>query len=120
MTFVSTLTAQLVIRTTKENGTMEVILGLHLRDDERAPLPKEVTYAEMSPSDCCFVLGNCYRCGGANSTDEYRTALIYTFCRGTCRQEKNQFLAVDSEIVKKMDYEVQDILGWKASAPFCG
>lgn len=34
--------------------------------------------------------------------------------------EKNQFLAVDSEIVKKMDYEAQDILDWKASVPFCG
>ena len=82
--------------------------------------PEEVTYAEVSPRDCCFVLGNYYHCGGANNTDEYRTALIYTFCRGTHRQEENQFLTVDREIVKKMDYEVQNILGWKASAPFCG
>ena len=56
---------------------------------------------------------------GANSTDEYRTTLIYTFCRGTCRQGKNQILAVDREIVK-MGYEVQNILGWKASVPFRG
>lgn len=111
VTFVSALTAQLVTRTTRENGATEVILGSHLWDDEHAPLPEGVTYAEMSPSDCCFVLGNCYYCGGANSTDEYRTALIYAFRRGTCRQEKNQFLAVDREILKKMDYKVQDILG---------
>lgn len=90
VTFVSALTAQLVTRTTKQNGDMEVILGSH---------------AEVNHRDCCFVLGNCYHCGGANSTDEYRTTLIYAFCRGTCRQERNQFLAVDREIMKKMDYE---------------
>ena len=85
-----------------------MILGSHLCGDERTPL-LEVAYAEVSPRNSCFVLGN--RCWGANSTDEYRTVLIYTFCRGTCRQKMNQFLAVDREIVKKMDYEVQDILG---------
>lgn len=110
-----------VSKVTRENGATEVVPGSHVWDDDRKPDPSEITYGEMDPGDALLMLGNCYHGAGANSTaDEYRSVIVSLFCKGVNRQEENQFLAVDMETVRKMDYDVQDLLGWKASAPFCG
>lgn len=75
----------------------------------------------MDPGDALLVLGNTYHGAGANiTTDQFRSVVVSLFCKGVYRAEENQFLAVDRETVKKMDHDVQDLLGWKASAPFCG
>jgi len=108
-------------KVTKENGATEIVLRSHTWDDERKPDPKDVVYGEMDAGDALFMLGNCYHGAGANVTaDQFRIVVVTLFCKGVCRQEENQFLAVSMEQAKKMDYDVQDLLGWKASAPFYG
>jgi hypothetical protein len=108
-------------KTTRANGATEIVPGSHVWDDERKPKMEECTYAEMDPGDCVFVMGNCYHAAGGNTTaDEFRSVIVALFCKGVCRAEENQFLAVSREQVAKYDPEVQDLLGWRASAPFCG
>lgn len=108
-------------RTTQANGATEIVPRSHTWDDVRKPLPSECTYGEMEPGDAVIMLGNCYHGAGANSTtDEQRGVIVALFCKGVYRAEENQFLAVSREQVSKYDYEVQDLLGWRASAPFCG
>lgn len=108
-------------RTTRENGATEIVPGSHVWDDERKPRPDECTYGEMNPGDGVLMLGNCYHGAGGNSTtDEFRGVIVALFCKGVYRAEENQFLAVSREQVASYPYEVQDLLGWKASAPFCG
>ena len=116
------LTHLTVSKVTKENGATEVVPGSHIWDDQRKPVyPEEVTYAEMEPGDGVFILGNCYHAAGANITeDSFRTNIVNLFCKGVYRSEENQFLAVDKETAEKLPYDVQDLIGWKASAPFCG
>jgi ectoine hydroxylase-related dioxygenase (phytanoyl-CoA dioxygenase family) len=75
----------------------------------------------MDAGDALFVLGNTYHGAGANKTEhDQRAVIVSLFCKGMYRAEENQFLAVDRETVKGYPHEVQDLLGWKASAPFCG
>lgn len=108
-------------RTTKENGATEIVPRSHTWDDKRKPREDEVTYGEMEAGDAILMLGNCYHGAGANKTkDEYRSVVVSLFCKGMLRSEENQFLAVPRELVEKMDHDVQDLLGWKASRPFCG
>ena len=110
----------IVSKATRENGATEVVLGSHVWDDERKPREDEVTYGEMDAGDALLVLGNTYHGAGANRTNDQRGVVVSLFCKGIYRAEENQFLAVGRETVKKYPYEVQDLLGWKASAPFCG
>ncbi|KAE8353387.1 hypothetical protein BDV28DRAFT_148122 [Aspergillus coremiiformis] len=106
---------------TRENGATEVVPGSHVWDDERKPREDEVTYGEMDAGDALLVLGNTYHGAGANQTEnDERAVIVSLFCKGMYRAEENQFLVVDRETVKGYPYEVQDLLGWKASAPFCG
>lgn len=106
---------------TRENGATEIVPGSHIWNDVRKPSPQECTYGEMSPGDAVFMLGNCYHGAGANVTEsDFRSLIVTLFCKGIYRAEENQFLAVDKETAKSYDYDVQDLLGWKASAPFCG
>lgn len=108
-------------KVTRENGATEIVPGSHVWDDERKPRVDECTYGDMEPGDALFVMGNCYHGAGANTTtDQLRGVIVSLFCKGVYRAEENQFLAVSREQVAKYPYEVQDLLGWKASAPFCG
>jgi len=108
-------------KVTRGNGATEIVPGSHVWDNERKPQPEECTYGEMDPGDAVLMLGNCYHGAGANTiADEFRGVIVSLFCKGVYRAEENQFLAVSKEQVAKYDYEVQDLLGWKASASFCG
>lgn len=108
-------------KTTRENGATEIVPRSHIWDDKRKPLESECTYGELDPGDGILMLGNVYHGAGANkTTNVFRNVIITLFCKGVNRAEENQFLAVDKETVKGMDWDVQDLLGWRASAPFCG
>jgi swainsonine biosynthesis dioxygenase SwnH1/2 len=67
----------------------------------------------MSPGSALLFLGSAYHGGGHNSTDAFRTVYGLFFCRGTLRQEENQFLAVPHSTVMKMTPGMQALLGYK-------
>ncbi|MYU22610.1 phytanoyl-CoA dioxygenase family protein [Streptomyces sp. SID8352] len=103
------------------NGATMVIPGSHLWDDDRKPLPSEAVPAEMTRGSGLIHLGSTYHGGGANTTtDEYRLAISLSLCRGYLRQEENQYLAVPREQVLAYPEEVQRLLGYGLSIPFCG
>lgn len=109
-------------RATQANGATRVIPKSHLWDDEREPKWEDgVAFAEMEPGSCLFFLGSVYHAGGENvTTDEYRHLYAIGYLRGYYRQEENQYLAVQPDVTKSLPYEVQDIMGYSVSAPFCG
>jgi ectoine hydroxylase-related dioxygenase (phytanoyl-CoA dioxygenase family) len=108
-------------KVTKENGATEIVLGSHVWNDQRKPAVEEVTYGEMDIGDSLLMLGNCYHGAGANVTaNSFRSVVVTLFCKGVYRSEENQFLAVTAEHAMELPHDVQDLIGWRASAPFCG
>jgi ectoine hydroxylase-related dioxygenase (phytanoyl-CoA dioxygenase family) len=106
---------------TAENGATLVVPGSHRWDDERKPLMSETTQAIMKRGSGLIYYGSLYHAGGANMTqDQVRTALTFSFILGYLRQEENQYLVVPRETVKKYSPQVQALLGYKISPPFCG
>jgi ectoine hydroxylase-related dioxygenase (phytanoyl-CoA dioxygenase family) len=109
-------------RATKENGATRVIPGSHLWNDDREPKWEDgVAFAEMEPGSAMFFLGSVYHAGGENVTeDEYRHLYAAAYLRAYLRQEENQYLAVQPEVARELAFEIQDIMGYSVSAPFCG
>ena len=105
---------------TEENGATLVIPGSHLWDDKRVPTIEEAIPAVMKKGSGLIYLGSLYHAGGENKSQEQRTALAFSFCRGYLRQEENQYLVVPKSTVLKYPKEVQDLLGYKVCEPFCG
>ena len=109
------------VQTTVENGATLVIPGSHLWDDERPPKRSEVVYATMQPGEALIFLGSTYHAGGYNTTtDQKRPVHALFFCRGTHRQEENQYLAYNSEEVREWSEEIQKLAGWDVSKPNLG
>lgn len=103
------------------NGATLVIPGSHKWDDDRKPDPAEAVPAEMARGSGLIHLGSTFHGGGANITkDEYRLAISMSICRGYLRQEENQYLAIPREQIQQYSEEVQRLLGWNLSVPFCG
>lgn len=103
------------------NGATLVIPGSHKWDDDRKPDPSEAVPAEMTRGSGLIHLGSTFHGGGANTTtDEYRLAISMSICRGYLRQEENQYLAVPRERILEYPEEVQRLLGYDLSVPFCG
>jgi len=103
------------------NGATMVIPGSHKWDDDRKPDPAEAVPAEMSRGPGLIHLGSTFHGGGANTTaDEYRLAISMSLCRGYLRQEENQYLAVPRERVLEYPEQVQRLLGYDLSVPYCG
>ncbi|TCB54789.1 phytanoyl-CoA dioxygenase family protein [Acinetobacter terrae] len=105
---------------TEENGATLVIPGSHLWDDQRIPKKEEAIPAVMKKGSGLIYCGSLYHAGGENRSNEARTAIAFSICRGYLRQEENQYLVVPREIVLKYPKEVQDLLGYKVCEPFCG
>jgi len=109
------------VETTVENGATLVIPGSHLWDDGRAPSRDKVVYATMQPGEALIFLGSLYHAGGANRTvNSRRPVHSMFFCRGTHRQEENQYLAYTSKEVLGWSEEVQRLVGFDVSSPNLG
>lgn len=109
-------------RATFENGATRIIPGSHLWSNDREPKMSDgVAYAEMEAGSGLIFLGSVYHAGGHNQTkDEIRELLGASFIRSYLRQEENQYLAVKREVAKGLPYHLQDRIGYKLSAPYCG
>jgi len=106
---------------TFENGATQVIPGSHLWDDERQPHPEEAATAAMDKGSVVFYLGSTYHGGGANITEsEVRTGLVFVYGLGHLRQQENQYIVVPVDTVRTYPVDVQKMLGWGLSDPYCG
>ncbi|KAF2815122.1 phytanoyl-CoA dioxygenase family protein [Mytilinidion resinicola] len=107
--------------TTVANGATRFIPGSHLDNSSEGPGDESKTvYAVMEPGDAFLMLASCFHGGSANTTDQTRMLFGSFMCRGYLRQEENQFLANPIEEVKKMPENIQRMIGYSVSSPYCG
>lgn len=106
---------------TAQNGATLAIPGSHKWDMERLPRPEETVCAEMRRGSGLLYFGSLYHGGGANMTEaERRLAVAISFTQGHRRQEENQYLVVPKETVRKYPKQVQELIGYQVSPPYCG
>ncbi|KAK4550433.1 hypothetical protein LTR36_000011 [Oleoguttula mirabilis] len=109
-------------RTTKQNGATRFIPGSHLWDYREGPAREDQAfYAELEAGDAFMMLSGCFHGGSANRTaDEERLVYSTFMTRGYLRQEENQYLANDTEAIKKLPVWLQERMGYGISRPFLG
>ncbi|KAG6977897.1 Dioxygenase swnH1 [Fusarium oxysporum f. sp. conglutinans] len=91
-------------KTTKEN------------DEEAIP-------GELEIGDAMLFLGNVYHAGGANITkDDARETVGIFMCKGTLRQEENQYLSIPPEVAKTRNFppRMLRLLGYGICPPALG
>ncbi len=109
------------VETAIENGATLIIPGSHLWDDNRAPSRDEVVYATMQPGEALIFLSSTFHAGGANVTeDRKRPTHSMFFCRGSLRQEENQYLAYTAKEVLSWSEKVHQLAGYYMSPPNLG
>ncbi|KAK5121560.1 hypothetical protein LTR85_004732 [Meristemomyces frigidus] len=109
-------------KTTKQNGATRFIPGSHLWDYDEGPAQESQTFfAELEPGDAFMMLSGCFHGGSANQTAHEERLVYSTFMtRGYLRQEENQYLANDTEAIKKLPAWLQERMGYSVSKPFLG
>lgn len=75
----------------------------------------ETIAAEMPKGSVCFILGETYHGGGANTTDEARHGITMAYCAGWVRAQENLLAAVPQERAATFDPELQALIGWRPS-----
>ena len=67
----------------------------------------KVIHAELEPGDAFFMLSGVIHAAGTNSTeDEERLIYSAAMTRGWLRQEENQYLANDADMIKGLPTEL--------------
>ncbi|KAM3502492.1 hypothetical protein MY10362_004810 [Beauveria mimosiformis] len=110
-------------KTTRENGATIIIPKSHLWGPDRCPLDEEAIPAELEIGDAAIFLGNVYHAGGANvTTDDARETIGLFMCKGTLRQEENQYLELPPEVAKERNFSPQllRLLGYGILPPALG
>ena len=74
----------------------------------------------MDKGDALIIIGSVWHGGGVNISDERRNTYSVHMVRGTMRQDENQFSAIPHETAKNLSSEVQAIIGYSVSQPYCG
>ncbi|WP_067107362.1 phytanoyl-CoA dioxygenase family protein [Sphingopyxis granuli] len=96
---------------TDANGGTRVVPGSHLSSDPvdtRAPS----IAIEMPRGSALLWDGQLWHGGGANVTQEARFGLSLNYCRGWLRQQENQYLGLDPQVVSLLPDDVQKLLGY--------
>jgi len=77
---------------------------------------------EMKKGDAVFIIGSIWHGAGENKTNPPERRIIYSchMTRGSMRADENQYLAIEPEVLKTFEPEVQSLLGYSVSHPNCG
>ena len=104
---------------TEENGATRIIPGSHKRDHgpdygaEYDSVP-----AVMEKGSVLIWNGSLWHGGGANTTnEEARVGVAMNYCAGFIRQQENQQLGLDLELVRSFPHRLQEMCGF---APYKG
>jgi ectoine hydroxylase-related dioxygenase (phytanoyl-CoA dioxygenase family) len=76
----------------------------------------------MNKGDAVFIIGSIWHGAGENKTNPPERRIIYSchMTRGSMRADENQYLAINADVIKKYEPEVQALLGYSVSHPNCG
>lgn len=76
----------------------------------------------MSKGDAVFIIGSIWHGAGENRTNPPERRIIYSchMTRGAMRADENQYLAVEKDVIATYDPQVQALIGYSVSEPFCG
>jgi ectoine hydroxylase-related dioxygenase (phytanoyl-CoA dioxygenase family) len=97
---------------TTENGATRVVPGSSEWPDDRKAEPHEITQSVMDAGSVLFYTGTVFHGGGENRSDGDRTGLNITYALGWLRQEENQYLSCPPEIARRLDPDLQALIGY--------
>ncbi len=98
---------------TEANGATRVIPGSHLADHSPAYGQSfESIPAEMPMGSILVWHGSLWHGGGANGTDQDRIGIAANYCAGFIRQQENQQLGLDPDLVRTFPPRLQDLVGY--------
>jgi ectoine hydroxylase-related dioxygenase (phytanoyl-CoA dioxygenase family) len=98
---------------TEENGATRVVPGSHLADRPPDPFQTyETVPAEMPKGSVLVFVGSLWHGGGANQTDARRVGIAMNYCAGFLRQQENQQLGLDRDLVRKFPRRLQELVGY--------
>jgi ectoine hydroxylase-related dioxygenase (phytanoyl-CoA dioxygenase family) len=98
---------------TEANGATRVIPGSHLRDhNPDYGAPYDSIPAEMPRGSVLVWHGSLWHGGGANRTGEDRIGIAANYCAGFIRQQENQQLGLDQDLVRTFPRRLQDLVGY--------
>ena len=107
---------------TAENGATELVPGTHLSGAQPDPDPtQQATYpiiqAEAPAGSLMVFDGRIWHGTGANTGGPERLGVLATFCGPQCRQQENQTLGVDRQVLADASPKLLERLGfmvWQA------
>lgn len=105
---------------TSANGATRVAPGSHRWEYSRRAKKTEITQAEMSRGSVVIYSGTVIHGGGANTSGNDRLGINVDYSLGWLRQEENQFLSCPPELVKNMEPELQELIGYTMGSLACG
>lgn len=112
---------------TAENGATRLIPGSHLWDEEKRKDPKSYAMAEdmtqpaiMPKGSALIYFGSLWHSGGANTSDETRTGLVFSYNLGWLRQAENQYLSVPKDTARQLSPKLRELIGYAVHEPNLG
>ncbi|KAL4799474.1 PhyH-domain-containing protein [Aspergillus venezuelensis] len=110
------------VAATDIHAAAQIVLGSHFWADDHAPASlDQSSTVTLKKGDALITAGSVwYGLASANSSNT--PARLYTahLVKGYLRSEENQILATPREVVKTYDPEVQALLTYSVSQPWCG
>jgi ectoine hydroxylase-related dioxygenase (phytanoyl-CoA dioxygenase family) len=98
---------------TEANGATRIIPGSHLRDHSpEYGAPYESIAAEMGLGSVLVWHGSLWHGGGANAIGQDRIGIAANYCAGFVRQQENQQLGLDAELVRTFPPRLRDLVGY--------
>ncbi len=97
---------------TAANGATRLVPGSHLRGNPEYGGAYETIAAEMAPGDVLVWDGALWHGGGANTTGERRTGVAMNYCAGFIRQQENQQLGLDPQLVRTFSPRLRELVGY--------
>ncbi|MCU0270481.1 MAG: phytanoyl-CoA dioxygenase family protein [Acidimicrobiales bacterium] len=98
---------------TEANGATRVVPGSHRADHDPDPSSTIATEpTEMARGSVLVWHGSLWHGGGANRTDRRRVGIAMNYCAGYLRQQENQQLGLDRELVATFPRRLQELVGY--------
>jgi ectoine hydroxylase-related dioxygenase (phytanoyl-CoA dioxygenase family) len=98
---------------TEANGATRLVPGSHLADGSPDLFATYDTVpAEMPRGSVLVWHGSLWHGGGANTTGETRVGIAMNYCAGWIRQQENQQLGLDRDLVRTFPHRLQQLVGY--------